>query len=198
MSTKGNVIGQSKLAGRSKGLFLKKYTDKGKKKWCRRKVVRPKVFAVQNGKLVLEKRGGSDQADCVRRFETSSSSEEDLGEKAGKAEMSGPSLSSKPKKVTFCISSEGPSILQNLKANERVDLCVDLGQMLVSPMNESNSTGVIFGIESEPAEGGSSLDSLATKEASVQAAIEVESLVQSLREGDQEESEEVEVISSDI
>ncbi|TXG53871.1 hypothetical protein EZV62_019127 [Acer yangbiense] len=64
--------------------------------------------------------------------------------------------------------------------------------------NKCNSTGVIIGIESEPARGGSSLDSLATKEASVQAAIEVESLVQSLREGDQEESEEVEVISSDI
>ncbi|KAK4858054.1 hypothetical protein QYF36_010237 [Acer negundo] len=53
-------------------------------------------------------------------------------------------------------------------------------------MNVSSSAGVIFGIESEP------------EEASVQDVIEVESLVQSLREGDQEQSEEVEVVSSDI
>ncbi|KAK0601460.1 hypothetical protein LWI29_024447 [Acer saccharum] len=68
----GKVIGRHRLARKSRGVVLKKNTDKGKRKWCKRQVVRPRASVVQNGNLILEKRKGSDLAECVRVFESSS------------------------------------------------------------------------------------------------------------------------------
>ncbi|KAK0595540.1 hypothetical protein LWI29_007665 [Acer saccharum] len=215
LTAKGKLIGQSKRARRSWGVGIKKPFDKGKKKWCKKILVRPKFSMIQNGKLVLDKRKVSDLAGVVRTAETSSSSEEEHGGKVflesarergecskkmgqiGEDVSAGPKLLSKPKKVFFRLSSEGPSSVKAIHDNERVDLCVDLGQVAVRPMDERIAVGMVSGKEAAAVEDGSSSDSLATKEELVQATIEVESQFQCGRDGEPGESEEGEDVSSD-
>ncbi|KAK0600013.1 hypothetical protein LWI29_010726 [Acer saccharum] len=171
------VIGQTRLASRSRGLVLKKYADKGKKKWCKRKVVRPRGPAVQNGKLILEKKKNYELAGGVRSSESSSSLEDDLREKvflessrergecslvkAGRVVRSGPKNFLKPKDVSFRLASEGPKKVPDIAGE------------------------------------GFSSDSIATKEHMVQVVIEAESQFQCDSRGDQIETEEAESVSSD-
>ncbi|KAK0602804.1 hypothetical protein LWI29_037087 [Acer saccharum] len=141
---------------------------------------------VQIGKLVLEKRQGSDLAGAVRDAETSSSSEEDHGGKQflescrergecskrvdliGVVVSNGPELSSKPKNVSFRLSSEGP---YGLKASEEIEAAI---------------------------EDGVSLDSLASFEELVRESFEVENQFQPGNVGETGLNKEVEeVVSSD-
>ncbi|KAK0591126.1 hypothetical protein LWI29_035906 [Acer saccharum] len=127
-----------------------------------------------------------------KAVETSSTSEEDHGGKVfsesyrergecskkldqiGVVDSTGPELSSKPKKVYFRLSSEGPSSFMAINTNERVDFCVDLGQVAVRPMDVRRSVGMDSRKEVAAIEDRSPSDSLATKEELVQATIEVE------------------------
>ncbi|KAK0601608.1 hypothetical protein LWI29_025779 [Acer saccharum] len=61
-------------------------------------------------------------------------------------DLVGPKVPSKPKNVSFSISSVGPRCSQEPLAIEKVDLCVDLGQVDVSP-KEDLSKGNLIVIE---------------------------------------------------
>ncbi|KAK0599866.1 hypothetical protein LWI29_009308 [Acer saccharum] len=134
-------IGQGKLEKKKRGLVVKKRLDKGKKKWIKKSKAKPPDFLIQNGKLTLEKRRCDRIGDRLSS-ESSSSSEGEcssLKEKGSGAVMDGP-ISLRPKKVSFKVSSD-PNSFKNLIAKERVDICVDLGSLVESPVAERSSKG---------------------------------------------------------
>ncbi|KAK3220086.1 hypothetical protein Dsin_014056 [Dipteronia sinensis] len=60
-TAKSNMIGQSKLEKRSRGLVVKRFLEKGKRKWIKKAREKASSFMVQNGNLNLEKRKEGDK-----------------------------------------------------------------------------------------------------------------------------------------
>ncbi|KAK0596358.1 hypothetical protein LWI29_014916 [Acer saccharum] len=61
-------------------------------------------------------------------------------DQTGMVLSNGPSLPSKPNNVSFRLASKGPSGFKACGGNKRVDLCVDLGQVMVVGVDGSKSS----------------------------------------------------------
>ncbi|KAK0602914.1 hypothetical protein LWI29_038218 [Acer saccharum] len=220
MAARGKVIGQDKLDRRYRGVAMKKAAGKGKKMWCKRLKVRPKSTMVQNGKLVLDKRVGMAVTRGVRDSETSSTSAEDFGGKKfsescrekgecsksmdqnGEVEMIGLGLQPKPNKVAFSLAEKDPGF-KACEGNKRVDLCVDLGQVMVVGVDGHGPGGLFLGgrgLESNVSawEKEVGAESLVSFEELVSESLEVDNQMQ--RGGVEENGapeEEDEAVSSD-
>ncbi|KAK0604603.1 hypothetical protein LWI29_017381 [Acer saccharum] len=199
VSGRGKVIGQSKQARKTRGVVMKRSVNKGKKMWCKRVKVRPKSSMVQNGKLVLEKRKVSDVTEGVRDTETSSSSEEvlrgerfpescrEIGECSKKVDLNGatdgngPNEGSKPNNVSFRVASKGPNGLEATETDQRMDFCVDLGQVIVGNIEGRRVGNWVPEVEAFDREHETVSDSMASVEEIVRDTFEVEN--QGKREG---------------
>ncbi|KAK0581441.1 hypothetical protein LWI29_013878 [Acer saccharum] len=186
MSGRGKMIRQCKLARRSRCVAMKKAVEKGKKKWCKRIKVRPRKPISQNGKIELEKMRVTEVAGEVREEESSSSSEEELREKrfldscreigecskkvdrSGAVEEFGLNKGSRPKQVSFSLDTVAQCGREGPNCNQGVDLCVDLGQILVKNMGWREEVG-----RADP-EGGVSSESLGSVEEVIRESFEVE------------------------
>ncbi|KAK0606067.1 hypothetical protein LWI29_033840 [Acer saccharum] len=220
MAARGKVIGQDKLDRRYREVAMKKAAGKGKKMWCKRLKVRPKSTMVQNGKLVLDKRVGMAVTRGVRDSETSSTSAEDFGGKKfsesyrekgecsksmdqnGEVEMIGLGLQPKPNRVAFSLAEKDPGF-KACEGNKRVDLCADLGQVMVVGVDGHGSGGSFLegrGMESNVSawEKEVGAESLVSFEELVSESLEVDNQTQrgGVEENGAPEAED-EVVSND-
>ncbi|KAK0572074.1 hypothetical protein LWI29_025698 [Acer saccharum] len=100
----------------------------------------------------------------------------------------------KPKNVAFNLSSEGPKDTLVIEPNHKVDLCVDLGQVIMSEVDKRRSGGSYSVAETEVRWNGAAEESGASIEEIIRETFEAE--IQRKRDGKVNEELE-EVVSSD-